>query len=76
MLSLDYFIIGFGTEFLFIFNIAYNAIQTLANSLFSDMKMKYLQMMNIDEHKILQGFRGTHVAERTRTIEGPFIAIN
>ncbi len=37
------------------------------------MKMKYLQMMNIYEHKILQGFQGTHVAERTCTLQGPFI---
>ncbi len=75
MLFLDYFIIGFATVSIF-FNIAYNAIQTLAKRLFSDMKMKYLQMMNIDEHKILQGFWGTHVPERTRTLQGPFIAIN
>ncbi len=29
--------------------------------------------MNIYEHKILQGFQGTHVAERTCTLQGPFI---
>ncbi len=28
------------------------------------MKIKYLQMMNIYVHKILQGFQGTNVAER------------
>ncbi len=37
------------------------------------MKMKYLQMMNMYEHKILQGFQGTHVAERTCSLQGPFI---
>ena len=37
------------------------------------MKMWHLQMMNIYEHKILQGFQGTHIAERTRTLQGPFI---
>ena len=37
------------------------------------MKMKYLQMMNIDEHNILQGFHGIHAAE-TGTLQGPFIA--
>ncbi len=42
--------------------------KTIAKRLFSDMKMKYLQMMNIDEHKILQDFQGTHVVEITRTL--------
>ncbi len=37
------------------------------------MKMKYIRMMNIDEHKTLQGFQGTHVKERTLTLQGPFI---
>ena len=37
------------------------------------MKMRYFQMMDIYEHKILQGFQGTHVAERTCTLQGPFI---
>ncbi len=35
-------------------------VQTLVKRLFSDMKMKYLQMMNIYEHKILQGFQGVY----------------
>ncbi len=35
--------------------------RTLAKRLFSDMKMKYLQMMKVDVHKILQGFQGTHI---------------
>ncbi len=26
-------------------------------------------MMNMYEHKILQGFQGTHVTERTRTLQ-------
>ena len=51
----------------------YNAIQTLAKRLFSDMKMKYLQMMNIDVHKTLQGFQAAHVAKRTRTLQRPLI---
>ncbi len=38
--------------------------KTLAKTLFSDTKMKYLQN---DEHKILQGFQGTHVTERICT---------
>ncbi len=29
--------------------------------------------MNIYEHKILQGFQGTHVADRTCSLQGPFI---
>ena len=37
--------------------------KTLAKRLCSDMKMKYLQMMNIDVHKLFQGFQGTHIAE-------------
>ena len=37
------------------------------------MKIKYLQMMNIDEDKILQGFHRTHIAERTRTPQEPLI---
>ena len=42
----------------------------------SNMKMKYLQMMNIDVHKIVQGFQGTHVAERPRTHRGLKIAVS
>ncbi len=56
-----------------LFNVGYNAIQLLARRLFSDMKMKYLQMRNIYEHKNLQGFQATPVAERTGTLQGPFI---
>ncbi len=37
------------------------------------MKMKFLQMMNIYEHKILQGFQEIHVAEKTCTLQEPFI---
>ena len=29
--------------------------------------------MNLDEHKILQGLQGIHVAERTCAPQGPFI---
>ena len=49
--------------------------KTLAKGLFPDMKMKYLQMMNIesDVPKILQGFQRTYAAERIRTHQGPFI---
>ena len=42
--------------------VGYNAIQTLAKRFLSDIKMEYLQMPNIDVHKILQGVQGTHVA--------------
>ena len=35
--------------------------KTLGKRLFSDMNMEYLQMMNIDVHKVLQGFGRTHV---------------
>ena len=45
----------------------------IANRLFCDMKMKYLQMMHIDEHKILQGLQGTHVAEGTCTLQLPLV---
>ena len=37
------------------------------------MKMRYLQIMNIDVHTVLQGIQGTYVAERTRTHQRPFI---
>ena len=37
------------------------------------MKMKRLKMMNKNEHKTLHGFQGTHVAERTRTLQGTVI---
>ncbi len=30
-------------------------------------------MMNIYEHKMLQGFQGTHVAERACALQGPLI---
>ncbi len=42
-----------------------------AKRLCSDMK--YLQMTDIEVHKILQVFQGTHIAERTRTHQGSFI---
>ncbi len=35
------------------------------------MKLKYLQVMNIDVQVV--SFHGTHVAERTGTHQGPFI---
>ncbi len=31
------------------------------------------EVFTSDEHKILQGFQGPHVAERTCTFQGPFI---
>ena len=47
--------------------------KTLVKRLFSDIKIKYLQMMNIELLELLQTFPGTNVAERTRTHQGSFI---
>ncbi len=38
-----------------------------------NIKIKYLQMTNIDVHNFLQGFQGTHVAKITRTHQRSFI---
>ena len=42
--------------------------KTLAKRLFSDMKIKYLQMMNIDVHTILQGFQETHMSHKENDV--------
>ena len=58
-----------------LFDVGYNAIQNISQKLFSDMKMKNIQMRNIDAHKILRDF-SEHVAERIIcTLQGPTLKI-